>query len=94
MVIRFPSTTRIHVVKTGFQLLYIFTMAFRNSIVAVDCRSISIGNCIVTMDIPIRGVISFIVVDSTISMGLNKQKFVIQKYMKMGRSVLNNTIEA
>jgi len=67
MVIRFPSTARIHVVNTRFQLLDII-MAFRNGIVTVDSGSISIGTSIKT--ITIRGVVPFIVVDSTITMGL------------------------
>jgi len=67
MVIRFPSTARINVVNTRFQLLDII-MASRNGIVAVDSRSISIGTSINT--ITIRGVVPFIVVDSTITMGL------------------------
>ena len=67
MVIRFPSTARINVVNTRFQLLDII-MASRNGIVAVDSRSIFIGTSINT--ITIRGVVPFIVVDSTITMGL------------------------
>ena len=67
MVIRFPSTARINVVNTRFQLLDII-MASRNGIVAVDSRSISIGTSINT--ITVRGVVPFIVVDSTITMGL------------------------
>ena len=67
MVIRFPSTARVNVVNTRFQLLDII-MASRNGIVAVDSRSISIGTSINT--ITIRGVVPFIVVDSTITMGL------------------------
>ena len=67
MVIRFPSTARINVVNTRFQLLDII-MASRNGIVAVDSRSISIGTSINA--ITIRGVVPFIVVDSTITMGL------------------------
>jgi len=67
MVIRFPSTARINILNTRFQLLDII-MASRNGIVAVDSRSISIGTSI--NNITIRGVVPFIVVDSTITMGL------------------------